>query len=201
MGTEGLRERKKQQTRAALSWAALRLSVERGYRNVLVEDIAADAGVSPRTFNNYFGSKAEAIVWRHLNRAHAMSDLVRERSRDEPLWTALAEAAADLVDDGGSPPDPDWVAGVRLMLSEPEVLGEMLRHSVEAERTLAEAVAERTGLDATKDLYPRLVAAALTAAQRVASEQWMQAGNATSMSDCLREAIGQLAAGLPEPPH
>ena len=201
MGTEGLRERKKQQTRAALSWAALRLSVERGYRNVLVEDIAADAGVSSRTFNNYFTGKAEAIVWRHVNRAYAMTDLLRERPADEPLWTALVEAAVGLVDDGGAPPEPDWVAGVRLMLSEPEVLGEMLRGSVEAERTLAEAVAERTGLDAKKDLYPRLVAAALNAAQRVAAEQWMQDGNALSMSDCLRDALSQFAAGLPEPPH
>ena len=57
----GLRERKKAETRAALSWAAIRLTVERGFENVKVEDIAAAAGVSPRTFNNYFASKGEAI--------------------------------------------------------------------------------------------------------------------------------------------
>jgi AcrR family transcriptional regulator len=64
----GLRERKKAQTRAALSWAALRLTVEHGFNNVKVEDIAEAAGVSPRTFNNYFSSKGEAIVARHLDR-------------------------------------------------------------------------------------------------------------------------------------
>jgi AcrR family transcriptional regulator len=75
----GLRERKKQQTLEALSWAAVRLAVERGFDRVLVEDVASAAGVSPRTFNNYFSSKAEAIVWRHLNRARQSADLIRER--------------------------------------------------------------------------------------------------------------------------
>jgi AcrR family transcriptional regulator len=201
MATEGLRERKKHQTRAALSWATVRLSVQRGYRNVLVEDIAAEAGVSPRTFNNYFGSKAEAILWRHVNRARAMTDLLRERPADEPLWTALTEAALGQVDDGGKAPDPEWTAGVRLMVTEPEVLSEMLRSTVETEQALAEAIAERTGMDAAEDLYPRLVAAALNAAQRVATEQWLRAAPTTSMSDLLRDALGQFAAGLPEPPN
>lgn len=65
----GLRERKKEATRVALSWAAIRLTVERGLDNVRVEDIAEAVGVSPRTFNNYFSSKAEAIAFRHLQRS------------------------------------------------------------------------------------------------------------------------------------
>ncbi len=40
---------------------ALRLAVERGLENVTVEDITAEAGVSLRTFGNYFSSKYEAI--------------------------------------------------------------------------------------------------------------------------------------------
>lgn len=199
MGTgDGLRERKKQQTRAALSWAALRLSVERGYRNVVVEDIATEAGVSPRTFNNYFASKAEAIIWRNGNRTRALTDLLRQRPADEPLWTALIEVAVAQVDDGGKPPDPQWVAGVRLMLGEPEILSEVLRASVDAEHMLAEAIAERTGQD-PENLYPRLVACAMNGAQRVATEQWLRAEPTASMSELFREALQQIAAGLPEP--
>src|ERR1700730_17662225 len=57
----GLRARKKLATRQALGAAAMRLAIEHGLENVLVEDIAAAADVSPRTFNNYFASKYEAI--------------------------------------------------------------------------------------------------------------------------------------------
>src|SRR5690606_21474884 len=58
----GLRERKKDETRRALREAALRLALEHGPDQVRVDDIAAAAGVSTRTYNNYFSSREQAIV-------------------------------------------------------------------------------------------------------------------------------------------
>ena len=58
----GVRERKKLATREALSAAALRLALEHRPQNVRVDDIAEAAGVSPRTYNNYFSSREQAIV-------------------------------------------------------------------------------------------------------------------------------------------
>ncbi|KAB1922806.1 TetR family transcriptional regulator, partial [Micromonospora sp. ALFpr18c] len=170
----GLRERKKAETRAALGWAAIHLTAERGYDNVRVEDIAEAAGVSPRTFNNYFSSKAEAIASRHLDRSLRTAAALRERPADEPLWAALTRAALEQFTPGPeveampSPAHAQWVAGVRTMLAEPALQGERLRAVAVAEAELAAAVAERTGTNLATDMYPRLVAAAASAAVAVA---------------------------------
>jgi AcrR family transcriptional regulator len=195
----GLRERKKQQTREALSWAGLRLAVERGFANVLVEDIAAEAGVSPRTYNNYFSSKAEAIAWRHLDRARRTADLLRERPLTEPLWESITHAVLAHVGDERASPEPEWTAGVRLMLSEPALQGEYLKAAQAADRECAAAIAERTGTDATGDMYPQLVAAAIGAAIRVASDHWLRADPPVPLATLLRDALSRIAAGLPDP--
>src|SRR5690349_750115 len=175
----GLRETKKQATRTALSWAAIRLIAERGYDRVLVEDIAAAAGVSPRTFNNYFSSKAEAVAARHRDRCFAVADALRERPAGEPLWDSITQALSGQFVPGPEvtarpEPDPDaWAAGLRLMVAVPAVQAEMLRAGADAVHAIGTAVAERTGLDVDKDLYPKLVAAAVLAAANVVVLQFL----------------------------
>jgi AcrR family transcriptional regulator len=195
----GLRERKKLATRRALSWAAVRLAVERGFENVLVEDIAAEVGVSARTFNNYFSSKAEAIASRHLDRMRTMAVSLRSRPPGEPLWESIIYAALAPFSGPDLIPEPEWTAGVRLMLSEPALLGESLKAGAITQREVAEVIAERTGTDAERDLYPRLVAAAIGAATQAATEQWLRADPAMPLAPLVREALTQVAAGLPVP--
>ena len=205
---EGLRERKKQETRLALSWAATRLVVERGYAQVRIEDIADTADVSLRTFRNYFSSKAEAVAMavadRQRQRVRRIADDLRARPAGEPLWSAVlaaveAQFALGRDDDGQTPPPPGWLQGLRLMLDEPAMHGEMFRANAEATATLTAAVAERTGTDPQHDVYPELVATVVGAAMGVTMRRWVAADPPVPFAPLLRDVFTRLAAGLPEP--
>nr|WP_225954082.1 TetR family transcriptional regulator [Kibdelosporangium phytohabitans] len=189
-----MRERKKRATQEALSWAALRLAVERGVDNVLVEDIAADAGVSPRTFNNYFASKYEAIVWRELDRMVRIGDILRERPLDEPFWQSVEHAVLAIYgdDDATTPPDVKWTQGVRDLVNSASLRAEYLKADAAMARALAEAIAERLGRDVDKDMYPRVIAGTVGVACSAAQEQWMSADPPVPLGPLIREALGYL---------
>lgn len=200
----GLRERKKQETRDALSLAAIKLIIARGWGHVTVEDIAAEANVSVRTFRNYFAGKGEAIAARHVDRMRRISDGLRARPPGEPLWDAARAAVLEQMTPGFDieqplPHDRAYVHGIRLMLTEPALQGEMAKAYAAAETELADAFAARTGTDASRDLFPTLAAAVLGAAIGAAITHSLRAAPHASLADALREAIDQLTAGMPAP--
>jgi AcrR family transcriptional regulator len=193
-----LRERKKLATRSALSEAALRLTVERGLDRVRVEDIAAEAGVSPRTFNNYFSSKEAAIVGSGMDRAASMRAALRAQPAGEPLWQAVSHTVINMFP-GDEEPDRAWVARVQLIKATPALMAERQKSDAALERALAEVIAERTGTGSERDLYPRLAAAAIVATVRAALDYWLDAPAATTLRSTVTMALQQVAAGLLEP--
>ena len=61
---EGLRERKKRETRETIARTAMDLFVERGYDAVTVADVARAADVSEKTVFNYFPAKEDLVFGR-----------------------------------------------------------------------------------------------------------------------------------------
>ncbi|WP_218020156.1 alpha/beta fold hydrolase [Nocardia anaemiae] len=188
----GLRERKKLATREALGFAALRLAVEHGLDSVLVEDIAAAAGVSPRTFNNYFASKYEAVCSVAVDRARRIADGLRDRPAAEALWPAVIHAVlAEFRDD--ELPDPAWSRGIRLITTESALQGEYLKAQAVIQEAIATAIAARTGRDLRADMFPRIMAGAIATALQVAIDRWVDADPPTAALPVIREALRQLS--------
>ena len=192
-GRGGLRERKKLAVRRALSSAAIRLAVERGLENVTIEDITGEADVSVRTFGNYFSNKYEAICALGTDRARRIGAELLARPACEPLSEALVNAMLAHYDGADQAPDREWLAGLKLVLSSPAIRGEYLRIGSEMQQALAAAIAERTGTDAEQDLYPQVLAAAVTATAQVAVSRWGAADPPVPLRPLLRAALDQLA--------
>lgn len=192
----GLRERKKLATRKALGLAAMRLAVDRGLENVLVEDIAEAAGVSARTFNNYFASKYEAICALGFDRAVRIGEALRDRPAHEPLWDAVVAAVMSEYGTADQALDGDWMAGVRLVTSTPALRGEYLKVQAMTQYSLAEAIALRTGYQAGASMFPRILAASVTAAVQAAVERWLSADPPTALAPVVRGSLRQLADGM-----
>jgi AcrR family transcriptional regulator len=202
--TEGLRERKKRQTRAALSQATIALSVRRGWDDVRIEDIAAAVNVSERTFRNYFSSKAEAVAATHLDRMLRVARALEGRPAQEPLWESIRTSVQfEFAPEGTRPVDPAaekrHTDAIWKVLSEPAVQGEVLRADQEAQVVLAEAIGARTGTDPRADLYPKLVAASVSAAIGTALTHWLRADPPVPLGPLISEVLEQLTAGMPAP--
>ncbi|MGW4248718.1 TetR/AcrR family transcriptional regulator, partial [Nocardia sp. NPDC004722] len=117
----GLRERKKIDTRTAISDAAWELLGERGVEGLRREEIADRVRVSVRTFNNYFTSKYDALAYRQVERLRENIAALRARPVNEPLWEAISASFVDRTDPGSRVPSSAQAAVLRDLLTRPQM--------------------------------------------------------------------------------
>ncbi|WP_030661908.1 TetR/AcrR family transcriptional regulator [Streptomyces cellulosae] len=192
-----LRERKKLETRAALCRAAMRVAAEEGFERLTVEAIAAAAGVSVRTFHNYFGSKEEAVF---AQVTEVLLDAVhrfRDRPGEEEIWDAYQKAMLASV----SELEDEWVHGIEVFRSataDPARLAGEVHRLEDIHGAGVAVVAHRTGTDPTRDLYPHLVSSAFGAVLDAAIAVW-DGSKIEEFKDLLTQAIERIRQGLPQP--
>jgi AcrR family transcriptional regulator len=91
------REQQRQASSRALQQAALRLVDQRGFAAVTVEEIAAEAGTSRRTFFNHFPTKAAALFDPDPSDARRLSELLDAADQAPDPWDALRSVCIALV--------------------------------------------------------------------------------------------------------
>lgn len=193
----GLRERKKLATRRALCDAALKLALDEGVAALTPERIAEQVHVSPRTFRNYFSSKEEAIVAGLQDRAHEVAANLRRRPADEPIWESLRAVLLPSLEVGL--PGRDLMNLLGLIRCHHALLAEHLTRFEGLSRQLAEVIAERTGTDAERDVYPRLLADVSGIALKTSLSLWATGSTGRSLDDIFGETLDLLSQGLPQP--
>jgi len=191
----GLRERKKAATRQALHNAAFRLAIEHGVGHVTVEAIADEAGVSRRTFSNYFANKEEALLYGDQQRMRVLIDMVRARPAHESPWTALTKAAQEFYPQSGDR-DSQWAAQGRLLRAQPALVAAQVQTFAALERELAAAVAGRLTREDPVGVRARLTAAAFLAALRVAMQIWLDGDSSAPPAELVREVLTEAGRGF-----
>jgi AcrR family transcriptional regulator len=189
------RERKKQQTRQALRREALRLFGERGFDATTIQDITEAADVAPRTFFLHFGSKEDVLLGDARDGVAAFEEMLRDRPDDEDVFTAVRETVIGLLALDDTPVEETRLQA-RLMIDAPSLMGRVYEHYVEFEEIIARAVADRFGLDAERDAYPRLLSTCAMTAVRVALVLWYQRGEKEPLADVVAELFTVLGDGL-----
>jgi AcrR family transcriptional regulator len=165
--SEGLRERKKRETRERISDIATGLFLTRGFDNVTVAEVARAADVSVNTVFNYFRTKEDLLFDRQEAVESLLGKVVRERKPGESALEALRRDFLDALDTRhhryGFHEGSDTF---NRMLSASPSLNARLREMDEArEQSLAGTLADEIDAD-PDDLAPAFVAAQICAVLR-----------------------------------
>ena len=172
LGAPGLRLRKRQQTRERLTQAAMALFLERGFEATTLDDIAAAADISRRSFFHYFASKEDVVfAWQEESTA-ALIAAVAARPASESMLTAAESAISAMVRQF----EPgEAIAMACLKRDNPALQARDQVKYEQLERSLAEALGRRAGHPA-ETLHVRLVAMIATGAMRIGGELWAAEG-------------------------
>ncbi|MFF0775157.1 TetR/AcrR family transcriptional regulator [Nonomuraea wenchangensis] len=202
---EGLRERKKRETRQRIADIAMGLFMAKGFDNVTVAEVARAADVSVNTVFNYFGTKEDLFADRQEVAVDLPARVLREREPGESVVRAFRRDFLDAI------AGRDWRYGLNqgadvfagIVAASPALVARMRELQEQRETALTRALADE--LDAApEDLSPRLVAAQILAATRLlgayaagrmgAGEDW--AGIEPDLRTQAERAFDLLESGL-----
>ncbi|GAB4084912.1 hypothetical protein GCM10028784_15420 [Myceligenerans cantabricum] len=188
----GLRERNRLARRGAIIDAAQRLVREHGYDAVTTDRIAAEAGVSPRTFFNYFDSKDKAVVGipTDIGLDPEASRAFADGGPTGHLLTDLQALIGSLLDKIGDDPDRVMTA-VELVRREPRLLQQhqdgVERHRTELLTLFGAREAAVSGMP-----EPETLLAATGAIAQATTLAWVRSGGGATISTHLRDATAEL---------
>ncbi|MCX4982383.1 TetR/AcrR family transcriptional regulator [Streptomyces sp. NBC_00572] len=174
-GAPGLRERKKERTRQALSDAAVALFLERGFDAVSVAEVAAAAEVSKPTLFRYFPAKEDLVLHRFADHEDESARVVTAARAAgtaplDALYAHLLDGLARRDPVTGLCDHPSVLRYLRLLYGTPALVGRLHAYRVRSEEALAGALAG--GAEGVGDpLLARLAAGQIVTVLRVLAEE------------------------------
>ena len=189
----GLRERKKLKTRRAIRAAAFGLFAAQGYEATTVDQIAADADVSPSTFFRYFPTKEDLVVTDDYD--PIMEAALRARPAGEPLLDSLRQAIVVPLHSVLEHDLDNMLLRGRLLRDNPAVRARNLADAKRSRDMLLQVFAEREGRPAD-DFALQVQITAVFAACSLTVEYWAERNGVDNLIDLVEQAFDALASGF-----
>ena len=187
--TSGLRERRKRETRQAISDIATGMFAARGYDQVTIAEIAAAAGVAKMTVTNYFPRKEDLVFDQAEGLIRQLAEVIATRAPGESLLAAVRRDYASSVARGDASLGLSSPAFARMIQDAPALASRALEVLNQREQALGDAIAAETGTD---NAQQRVVAALLVSVPRVLAAEAFRRSLAGQPRE---EILAVLAAG------
>jgi AcrR family transcriptional regulator len=177
LAATGLRERRRRQTMAEISEAALVLFEERGLESATVDGIAEAAGISQRTFFRYFAAKEDAALPAYREFEDAVEAGLSQADPDaDPcgeLGRVYVQALRAFADNASAGSQRMLRVG-RLVRREPLLRAALVRHSAARNARLFQALAAKFAAPEADALQLRVAVELCTGLARAAFETWAE---------------------------
>ncbi|WP_328773236.1 TetR/AcrR family transcriptional regulator [Streptomyces sp. NBC_00286] len=184
-----LRRRRRASMQRDLALGAVDLFERQGFAETTVEQIAAAAGISLRTFYRHCAVKEEALTPLLVEGVNTLVEVLAERPADEPLRDA---AQAALLASSTSTSTGDLRRIARLMLGEPALKARWLAAGRRAQDLLTPVIAERLGPSADT-LAASATAGMLVNVATTALEYWAGDPDSGTLADVTTSAYTAIA--------
>lgn len=192
-GAGARRGRPPSTSRRELRLIALRMFAERGFDATTIEQIAAAAGVSERTFFRYFATKASVLWSEFETEVETIRAELAAVPGDVPMMDAIRGAVvrANHYHAGDI---PEMRLRMHLIATVPALSFSAAEHYEAWERAISDFAGRRLGQPAGS-LYPLAVGRAALAACRAAYDRWSARADG-DLTIYLEAALTALAAGF-----
>jgi mycofactocin system transcriptional regulator len=193
MLTEGRRGRPPSTSRRELRLIALRQFAERGFDSTTIEQIAAEAGVSERTFFRYFASKASVLWTEFETEVETIRASLASVPDDVPLMDAIRGAVV-AANHYRADDVPEMRMRMYLIATVPALSSSAAEHYEAWEQAISEFAGRRLDQPA-ESLYPLTIGRAALAACRAAYDRWSVRAD-DDLTIYLDAALTALASGF-----
>lgn len=165
---EGLRERKRRQTRDRIAQAAMTLFLQQGFEATTIDQIAEAADVSKRGFFDYFPAKEDVVAAWQDEFAESLLSAIAARPAKEPLARVVEEALVSTI---VAAVNPQTLAIGKLIHGTPALRARDHLKYAKLEQKLVEALTARNKSKGDQ-LRIRLLAMSTIGALRIAGQTW-----------------------------